>query len=323
MTSAPAGAAHAPVPAVVAVDVGGTAIKAQLVDGAGVVRHARTEPTPAGDPDAAVAAVRAVVRTLAADAARAGIAVPAAGVVVPGEVDTEAGVARYSANIGWRDVPLRDLLATDIATPVALGHDVAAAALAERELGAAAGLADCTVVVIGTGIASVSTVGGRVRRGAHGGAGELGHVPVRPGGEICACGQRGCLEAYSSARAVATRYAAARGGAATSADVVARLDTDPVAARIWHEAVDALADALVGVTMLDDPERIVLAGGLSGAGDALLEPLRAAVTSRLAWRPAPLIEASPLGARAGRLGAALLAWRLAGLDDVSSWRVAS
>ncbi len=302
---------------VVAVDVGGTGVKGMVVDIGGRPLASSQAPTPVGDgPAAVVAAVRAFVRDLAG---RVDGPVEAVGVVVPGDVDAEAGVARYSVNIGWRDVPLAALLADDLGVPVVLDHDVRAAAVAEAVLGAAQGADDCVIIVIGTGIAGVIVSGGQVLRGAVRLAGELGHMPVRPGGELCACGQHGCLETYASAGAVARRYTRDGGGPVSAQDVVERIDRDPLAARVWQEAVGALADGVVIATMAVDPAVVVLGGGLSQAGGALLNPLRAGVAARLTWRPPPRLELSPLGERAGRYGAAVLAWRDVGVDDFAGW----
>ena len=166
-----------------AIDVGGTGIKAGVFDAAGRQLRRLERPTPAADgPDAVVAAVRAVARELAEPD------VGAVGTVVPGSVDVTAGIARYSANLGWRDVPLRDLLIADIGRPVALEHDVRAAGLAETVLGRLRGIDDCLLLVIGTGIAGVVRSGGATLRGATDLAGEIGHVPVYPDGDLCACG---------------------------------------------------------------------------------------------------------------------------------------
>jgi glucokinase len=246
-------------------------------------------------------------------------------VVVPGSVDVETGTALYAANIGWRDVPLRDLLAADLGVPVVLEHDVRAAGLAECLLGRARGVSDCLVVVIGTGIAGVIVSHGVPVRGATSLAGEIGHVPVYPDGEMCACGQRGCLETYASGAAIARRYRARRGGAAAlgAPDIAAARDTDPVADAVWREAMTALGIALASATMLLDPELFVLGGGLAAAGGALLDPVREELTGRLAWRPAPAVVLSTCGSRAGQLGAAILAWQAAGRTDFSTWALAA
>jgi len=291
---------------VVAVDVGGTSIKAARVSATGELADAQQVATPVADgPAAVVDAIRALVRSLADGAV-------AVGVVVPGVVDVPAGVARYAANLGWRDVPLTQLLAGDTGLPVALAHDVRAAGLAERRVGRLAGAADALVLVIGTGIAGVVIARDDVVRGATDLAGELGHVPVYPEGETCACGQRGCLETYASAGAIARRYAARTGTARSTEQIVGRLADDPDAAAVWGEAVEALGVALATYTLLLDPAVIVLSGGLAGAGSVLRDGVVAALTARLLWRPVPPVELSPLAGRAGLRGAALLAWDLAG-----------
>lgn len=302
----------------VAVDVGGTGVKGMLVDEDGRVAASAQAPTPVGEgPDAVVAAVLRFAGELAGRAGPDSVA--ALGIVVPGSVDAAAGIARYAANIGWRDVPLRDLLTAQLGVPVVVEHDVRAAGVAELVLGSAHGAADCAIVVIGTGIAGVIISGGRPLHGAIGLAGELGHMPVRPGGEVCACGQLGCLETYASAGAIARRYARDGGAALSAQEVVERVDADPLAARVWNEAVGALVDAVIITTMAVDPAVVVLGGGLSQAGDRLVDPLRAGVAAGLTWRPPPRIDLSPLGARAGRYGAAVLAWQAVGGTDFAAW----
>ena len=288
---------------VAAIDVGGTTVKGALVGADGSFSGEVVVPTDVErGPDAVVASVREIARALSAASS-----VRAIGVVVPGSVDPAAGIARFSANLGWRDVPLRALLEQDARLPVALGHDVAAAGLADAACGATVGTQHSLLVVIGTGIAAVVRSAGQVVVGGSGTAGELGHVPVYPDGEPCPCGQRGCLERYASAAAISRAYASL-GGRSISADQVAVLRTsDAAAARAWDRAIDALALALASATMVLDPEVIALAGGLSAAGDALVEPLRASLAVRVTWRPPPRVVVSPLGARAGLIGASLLA----------------
>jgi glucokinase len=300
--------------AVIAVDVGGTSIKAARFGPDGTVLRRSDRPTPvsAGE-EAVVAAIRAAVVELRTPA------VVACGMVVPGVVDVATGTARYSANIGWRDVPLGDLVRADLGVPVAVDHDVRAAGIAEAALGAARGIRDCLVVVIGTGIAGVIMSDGTHVRGATDLAGEIGHLPVYPDGELCACGQRGCTETYASAASIARRYRERTGRDLTAARIVTAGPSDPIAARVWGEATQALGLALASHTMLLDPALIVLGGGLSEAGAALRDPVAAALAARLTWRPPPTIEVSSLGARAGQFGAALLAWRAVG-HDVDGWR---
>ncbi len=192
---------------------------------------------------------------------------------------SQDGVVRFAANVGWRDVPLRARLGELTGLPVAVGHDVTSAALAE------CADRDGLFVSVGTGIASAGRRRRRVARGATGRAGELGHVPVWPDGEPCRCGQRGCLETYASAAAIARRYARAPGIRCRHRRSSPASGTDPVATAVWTEAIDALAIALAHEVLVRDPARIVLGGGLAAAGDALVAPLRAALAG--GWRSAP------------------------------------
>lgn len=307
--------------AVMAVDVGGTTIKGAILDIRGRVLREVEHATPvARGPDAVIAELEAILAGLAAFAGGAEWQLRAAAVVVPGIVDAAAGRAEFSANLGFRGVPLRDLIEKACGLPTLLEHDVWAAGVAERTVGITHGVDDHLLAVIGTGISGVISVGGHTVRGARGLAGELGHVPVVGGDRPCPCGQRGCLERYASASAIARRYAELGGdGGASARDIASRREMEPAAAQAWQEAVEALASAFAFCTMVLDPEMIVLAGGLSAAGTALLEPVAAGLRARVAWRDPPPLRLSPLGGRAGLIGAAVLAWRMAGEDVAGRW----
>jgi glucokinase len=299
---------------VAAVDVGGTRIKAALVDRSGVELVSLTEPTPPGlaAPGALVSAVGASVAALRdrAEARGGAVALSACGVVVPGIVDDREGVARWSANLGWRELPVVKPLADLLALPVALGHDVRAGLVAETRFGAAQGFSNVLFMPIGTGIAGALMLDGRVVV-AHGWSGELGHVVVTPGGPLCGCGARGCLEAIASASAIERAYAAAT-GQRVGGDAVAQLvaDGDAAASAVWATAVEALARAVVMTTTLTGVSRVLVGGGLARSGEVLLEPLRAAVQSSLTFQQVPTIVQAALGDRAGCLGAACLAFDL-------------
>lgn len=306
--------------AVLAVDLGGTSIKASVVDRDGTEAARVDHPAGAADgPERVLANLHAAVDETRA-AATATHRVRALGVAVLGVVDSERGVAVYSANAGWRDLPLADLLRQRHGLPVAIDHDVRAAARAELRRGALRDVRNGLYVAVGTGIAAAVVVDGRVVPGEAGMAGELGHVPVFPGGEPCACGQRGCAETYASAASVARRYAERTGRAASAVSapevIAAAADGDPDAAAVWDDALVALTRALTAGVLLLDPARIVLGGGLSLAGDALTGPLADRLAAALAWRSAPPVAAGRFGADAGRLGAAELAWDAA--DAVTS-----
>lgn len=296
---------------VVALDVGGTVIKGGLVAPDGTFLHTERRATGRdGGPDAVTERIVGFADDLRATAVGLGLEPRAAGVVVPGIVDAERGVAVWSANLRWRDLPLRRLVAERLGLPVAFDHDVRAGGLAEGRIGAARGSGNFLFLPLGTGVAGAFVVDGKPYAGAQGRAGEIGHIVVRPGGAQCGCGARGCLEAEMSGPAVARRYAEAVPGAhATAAEVVARVGAgDPLAAEVWQEAVTALADGLLIALALIDTGLIVIGGGLSRAGETLIGPLRAAMRERATVQYVPPIEAAALGDDAGCHGAALLAW---------------
>jgi glucokinase len=296
---------------VIGVDVGGTTIKAALFDADEGEYSPSERPTPRHlGPEAVIATtIHAIAeqRAQLPEAAR----LRAVGLVVPGIVDAQQGIAVYAANIGWQQVPLRQIVAEAVGLPVILDHDVRAAGLAEFELGAGRGLQEVLFVALGTGVAAAVITRGQVSAGATGRAGELGHLPVFPEGEWCACGQRGCTETYASAAALARRYSAASGISDVSAkDVIRRAAAgDPVADEIFQDAIVALGRALVNYVLLMDPELILIGGGMAASGAALLQPLTREVQAGLAWRRAPAISNGRFAGDAGRRGAALLAWR--------------
>ncbi|MFF9819509.1 ROK family protein [Streptomyces sp. NPDC014006] len=283
-----------------AVDLGGTTIKAARLTPQGTAEETLRLPTPVERGQEAI--LNAVAETAAALTRPHTAAV---GLCSPGLVDSASGTVRFAANLRLRDAPLAQQVAECTRLPVILEHDVRAAALAEHRLGCGKGLDDLFVVVLGTGVAAGIISGGQLIRGAEGMAGEFGHLTVHPDGEPCDCGQRGCVEAYAGARAIVRRYSRTGRHVPTAADITARLETDPAAAHIWSEAADALGRALANATVLLDPEMIVLAGGMSVAGALLLHPVHSALEQNLAWRHAPPVQVSPLGAGAGLLGAAL------------------
>ncbi|MFF0202444.1 ROK family protein [Streptomyces sp. NPDC005017] len=305
---------------VIALDVGGTGMKAALVGADGELLHqARRATGRERGADAVVDGILDFAAELHAHGEKHfGEPASAAGVAVPGIVDEANGVAAYAANLGWRDVPLRDRLTGRLdGIPVALGHDVRTGGLAEGRIGAGRGADRFLFVPLGTGIAGAIGIDGRVEAGAHGFAGEIGHIVVRPGGTPCPCGQRGCLERYASAAAVSEAWAAAAGVASADAADCARAvaSGDPNAVRVWLRAVDALADGLVTALTLLDPRTLIIGGGLAEAGETLFSPLRDAVRERVTFQKLPSIVPAALGDTAGCLGAGLLAWDLLNRPD--------
>ncbi|WP_330184555.1 ROK family protein [Nocardia sp. NBC_01503] len=292
---------------VLGLDVGGTTIKAEITDAAGAVLTAGDQPTPRGAAafDAMLELGDALLDKLSeTERAR----VQRAAVLLPGVVDTANSIAVFSANIGWRDIEVGSRFTDRWGMPVLLEHDVAAAGWAEWRFGAGNDRQSVCVVIIGTGISGTLSVGGRFVRGAIGQAGEYGHISVRRGGLPCPCGNTGCVETVASAAAIARAYTRRTDIECDSAAMVFdRIGHDEDARAVVAEAVDALADGLLGVIHAVCPERIVLGGGLAGAGDALAQPLHRALTDRLRVVPVPEVVIGAFGARAGLTGAALFA----------------
>lgn len=294
--------------AVLAFDVGGTHIKSGLFDASGTLRTFRRISTPldrAKPAEAVLETVAALAREVAAEVPD--VRVDAAGIVVPGIVDPAAGTAVYSANLGWRNYPFAREAERQLGMPVSFGHDVSAAGDAELALGAAKGFRNAMVVVAGTGIAAaVFCEGIRVTAGGY--AGEIGQalVPAASGDAPAV------LESIASAAAIARRYAAQSGHPVPGAkEVLSRARAgDPIAARVWAEAVDALAFSLAQCTNLIGTEAFIIGGGLSEAGDALLVPLRDRVDKWLTADRQPRILPAALGQDAGLIGAALNAREL-------------
>ncbi|NJC69978.1 ROK family protein [Planosporangium thailandense] len=310
VTAPPSGGAVTPGTAVIALDVGGTAIKGAVEAANGLIDTRLQVPTPVADGvEAVVAAIVATIEALRA-AASPQLTVVGVGIIFPGVVDREAGVARYSANIGWRDLPIRSLVSDLVGLPVAIDHDVRAAGLAEARLGAARGVDEALFVSMGTGVAAAVVTGGAVVSGAGGMAGEFGHLPVMPDGDRCGCGLRGCVEAYASAASLARRYMAAAGAGLLRAEDVITLagSGDVVARKVFDDAVVALARALVSYVFIMDPSLIVIGGGMAAAGPVLTEPVAIEMKASMLWRDAPPLVTSALDGDAGRRGAALVAW---------------
>lgn len=291
--------------AVAVLDVGGTEIKSSVLDGAGRLSPPVHSATPRGED-----VVDRVVDVVAAHVEHVRGTHPdlaAVGLVVPGIVDAERGVAVFSENLEWRDVPFPALVAERTGLPVGFGHDVATAGRAELELGAARGVRDAAVVIVGTGVAAALFVEGAPLL-AHGWAGELGHSVVDPAGPRCVCGAQGCLEAIASTAAIARRYTAATGTAVTGSSEVLQLAQggDSAAQQVWDDAIAALAAGVRQLAAIISPEAVVIGGGLSRAGDALFGPLAEAVTAAVPPHRVPELRPAAIGAYAGVVGAALL-----------------
>jgi glucokinase len=318
----PAGAGGLPA---IGVDVGGTKVAGGLVGPDGTVLDSARRATPGTSVGDTEDAIVAVVEELAARAGRptAGIGVGAAG-----WFDRAGDVVMFSPHLAWRDEPLRGHLARRLRAPLWVGNDADAAAWAEYRHGAARGSALALMITLGTGIGGGIVIDGRLQQGAHGVAGEWGHMRVVPDGRPCACGNRGCWEQYASgtALAAAARELVARSPAAAGnlleqvagePDRLTGEDVAEVAAAGDRLAAELIADVgtWLGQGIADlaaalDPDVVVVGGGMSVLGELLLAPARARLERSLpgrGFRPGPRVVAAELGPAAGLVGAADLA----------------
>lgn len=310
----------------VGVDLGGTQLKVALVDPVGSICAKTAAPTDVeAGPEAVIADLVRLCDLLlhAADLPRAALA--AVGVASPGPLDLRAGRIVKAANLpGWVQVPLRDRVAEAFGLPVVLENDGNAAAYGEFCAGAGQGHDHLVALTLGTGVGAGVIVAGKVLHGHFDNAAELGHTIVEPQGLPCPCGQRGCLEQYASAAAVARRVRAAlENGAASAAlhgvppsDVDARRvaeaarRNDPLCVNVWEEACRYLAIACINIQHAFNPSLVLLGGGMSAAGPLLRDRVCHHM-AQLRWRlhdDLPRVALAQLGNDAGVIGAAALAW---------------
>ncbi len=312
----------------IGIDIGGTKVAGGVVDESGrVVERARRDtPDRSKSPRVVEDTIVDVVDELRG---RVGPdRVTGVGVGAAGFVTADRATVVFAPHLSWRDEPLRDALSRRLDVPICVDNDANAAVWAEWKFGAGRGETHLMMVNLGTGIGGGILLGGQVVRGRYGIAGEFGHMQVVPGGQRCECGNRGCWEQYASGNALvreARSLATANSPMAT--DLLERVDGDPrrltgplitrAAAEGDQTAVELLAEIGtwlgVGIANLAaalDPGTFVIGGGVSAAGDLLLEPARETFKRQLTgrgYRPEARIVAAELGNEAGLIGAADLA----------------
>lgn len=309
---------------VVALEVGAGSIRAALVDADATVLAGKSGMTPRTSSAELVEAAVLPAGRLIEQARREGLDPVGVGAAVPGIVDERLGVVRRSANLTLRDVPLREVLAERLRLPVALAQDARAAARGEALLGAGHDATDFLYMVLGDGIGSAVVLDGHPRTGAHGVAGEVGHIRVRQdAGLPCGCGGHGCAETLASIPALVQRYTLATGGLATPAQLLESVAAGAQpASGIWREAMAGLASATAAAVAVLDCDVVVLGGALAGlAGELLVRSLTAELAGRLSLVPAPALLLARLGDAAVLLGAAGAAFEAAGAPGVvETWR---
>jgi glucokinase len=304
----------------VGVDVGGTKTAALRLSATGDVVDRSVRPSNADEPEESLEAVElAVADVLGSD-------VVAIGVAAAGLVDVERGEIVFSPNFAWRNVPLADRLRERFDLPVTMDNDATAAAWGEVRLGAARGARHALMLTIGTGIGGGIVFEGAVMRGAHGFAGEVGHIVVEPDGPECGCGNRGCWEQVGSGQTLeregiraltsdpASAIARLAGGDPDNVTgelvVAAAAEGDETAVAIVRTMAARLGEGIGGLVNVLDPEIVVVGGGIASVGELLLGPARSAFARTVEGRgarPDVSIVPAALGNEAGAIGAALLA----------------
>ncbi|WP_310529481.1 ROK family protein [Nocardioides sp.] len=314
-------------PVWVGVDVGGTKVLAGVVDVMGHVGRTARRATPGRRVD--IAQVEDALEAAVLEAAD-GFPIAGVGVAAAGFVDAAADRVMFAPHLPWQGQNVRERLSERWGVPVVLDNDANCAAVAEWTYGAARGAHSALVVTMGTGIGGAILMDGRLVRGANGMAGEFGHMQVVPDGQTCECGGRGCWEQYSSGNAL-VRFARQRMGEQPSVleeasggnpdRVTGPMVTeaaeagDMVARQAFASVGDWLGVGVANLVAAFDPDVVVIGGGVSQAGDRLLEPARNALQRSLvaaAHRAVPPIVSALLGPEAGLVGAAELARRAGG-----------
>lgn len=308
----------------IGIDVGGTKVLGGVVDQSGKVLTTSRRDTPREGGSALTKIIADVALELAAQ-----YSVSAVGLSAAGFVSSDRKTMLATPNIaGWNGVQLDAELTALINLPVVLENDANAAAWGERSFGAGRGKENMLMVTVGTGVGGGIIVNGQLLRGAFGIAAEIGHLRVMPEGHLCGCGARGCFEQYASGNALLRH---AREAIAASPDLARNLlsrgdgtidgltgkaiteaarDGDQVALAAFNTTAQWLGAGIASLSVILDPECVVIGGGVVDAGEILLAPTRAAMERYMPFagrHPYPAIIAATLGNEAGLVGVADLA----------------
>ncbi|MDY3762663.1 MAG: ROK family protein [Candidatus Ventricola sp.] len=309
----------------IGLDVGGTTFKAGVVTEDGRIVHKDAMPTGIERPyQEIIADMAALCKTVAADAGIEMSEIKSIGVGVPGLFDNKTGMIPFCTNLGWHDIPFVAEMKKHLDTPVYGDNDATVAGLAESVAGVSAGIRDSVFLTLGTGVGGGIIIDGKPYSGAHGCGSEIGHMMIKMGGELCTCGNYGCFERYASATAIIrearkaiveypeSSMLAACGGDPEKLNAKIVIDAaragDEAAKAVFGGYVQALAVGIINIINMLDPEVIVLGGGVSAAGEFLLDAVREAVKPMVFFKTMPYarIELAQLGNDAGIIGAAML-----------------
>lgn len=287
---------------VAAIDVGGTFIKASLVDENLNILTSTSRPTPSLDSTAekTISAIKDLISEF-----EISYPVEAVGVSTPGSIDEINGVVRWAGNLNWKNIAFKELATKHLNKPVAFGHDVRAGGYAELKMGAGKDVKNSIFIPIGTGIAASLVVDGEIRTG-DGYAGEIGHLNV--GHNVpCVCGLTGCLETISSGAAIVKIYKEKTGIEKSAKEIINSIGNDEIANSVWQDATYYLAIAIVELITILAPELIILGGGVSESGQMLIDALEIKMKPLLTFQRVPRIKLAHFGAQAGSIGTALKA----------------
>lgn len=309
---------------VLALDIGGTKLATAVVTSDGRTHGFLTEPTrKERGPEEVIAHLFDLGHRSLASAGLGEVA--AVGISCGGPLDAARGVLTGPLHLpGWIDIPIVELTRTAFGVPAILENDATAAVLGEHRYGAARGADIALYLTISTGVGGGAIIDGRLHRGAAGNGGEFGHLTVRPGGRLCQCGRRGCLEAYASGTNIAERAhellsvddrpSVLRHESPVRAEHVSRAAAagDALAREVWDETTAVLSQAVTDLVNVLEPHVVVLGGGVTRSGALLLDPVRDAVrTGALPPAAAARVTLAGLGDEVCVVGAAALAFDLA------------
>jgi glucokinase len=295
----------------IGVDLGGHNLRGALVDSGGRVLTAAEMPTAEGRAVAdVVRQIADMCRRLSADPSASGSRLVGAGIGVPGFTDHEKGFLYFSPNFpSWKDLQLGDILRKEIPLPVVTENDANCATLGEWWVGAARGSRVAVCLTLGTGVGGGVVVDGRLLRGTHGAAGELGHAVVEPEGPVCGCGGQGCLETF-----VGGTHLKKKTGKSVQELHEAALAGDASARETFREVGRYLGIALSSFGQVFDPDVFVLGGRISRAFPLFEAGMKSEMARRLRNHPSrwAVVEPATCGDQAGLLGAAFLALETCG-----------